>query len=389
MKNIILALALIVVELASAQTPERVYSITKEQRPIEWYQEQENLWLKTLKKDKKNEAAWSNYYESIRAQWILGGRQTEGDKDYKAVLDSLVKECYKTIPNSFEANYLMHRQFDSNATDQEYFKYLEKAYAIDPLDVRTYEIFIAHYELIGDKEAWNSFEKKYFNANVISGAVYNWGYNLLSELEENAIVFTAGDNDTYSLWALQSVKNFRPDVQVINTSLMLKDKYRIRILNELGIETSAFRFDSIATMQEFEERKKLLFTKIFTNEKNIPVYVSGSAVFQFEDDFSDDLYLTGLAYRYSEEEIDNISLIRRNYEKRYLLDYLTMTFSFNIQDKIADQLNSTYLPAFIKLYKHYSLMEDFEAKAQLLVYLKSISEKTGQYETIMELIRDC
>lgn len=388
MKNLGLIVLLFVVNIGYSQKAETVYSIAKEQRPIEWYQEQEAAWFKILKKDKKNAIAWNNYYESKRAQWILGGWRTDGDNDYKTKLDSIVKACYASIPESFEANYMMYRHFINNGSS-EYFKYLEKAYEIDPLDTRTYENFITHYKILGDEKSWHFFEEKYFNANLISSAVYNWGYNLLAELDQNAIVFTAGDNDTYSLWTLQSVKKFRPDVTVINTSLMLIDAYRIRILNELGIETSSIRFDSVPSTDEFENRKNLLFTKIFTNSKAIPVYVSASAVFQFEDNFGEKLFLTGLSYRYSEDEIDNVSLIRRNYEKRYLLDYLTMTFAFNIQDKIADNLNSTYLPAFVKLYKHYSLMEDFESKAQLLIYLKAISEKTGQYETIMELISDC
>lgn len=388
MKKLIFGFTLIFVNFLNAQTAERVYSIAKEQRPIEWYQEQEGLWLKILKKDKKNATAWCNYYESLRAQWILGGREVSGDKNSRERLDSLVEACYKTIPTTFEANFLMYRHFNGNTNDDTYFKYLEKAYAIDPLDSRTYEDFITHYELTGETERWHTFEQKYFNANLISGAVYNWGYNLLSELDENAIVFVCGDNDTYSLWGLQSVKNFRPDVTVINTSLIFLDDYRIRKLKAIGIETSDIRMDDVSSMEEFEQNQNKLFDRIMTNGK-LPVYVSGTAVSQFEKNYSEKLYLTGLTYRYSEDEIDNVSIIRRNYEKRYLLDYLTVTFAFNIQDKMADQLNETYLPAFVKLYKHYCLMEDAEAKAQLLIYLKSISQKSGQYETIMELISEC
>lgn len=53
MKKIFFGFTLIFVNLLNAQTAERVYSIAKEQRPLEWYQEQEVLWLKILKKDKK------------------------------------------------------------------------------------------------------------------------------------------------------------------------------------------------------------------------------------------------------------------------------------------------------------------------------------------------
>ncbi len=387
MKKIIVGFTLVLANFLNAQTAERVYSIAKEQRPLEWYQEQEDLWLKLLKKDKKNATAWCNYYESIRAQWILNDRDELENKNFKPKMDSLVNACYKTIPQTFEANYLMYRNFSTHANDENYFKYVKKAYEIDPLDPRTYEIFITHYALTGEKVLWHQFEEKYFNTNQISGAVYNWGYNLLAELDENAIVFVCGDNDTYSLWGLQSVKKFRPDVKVINTSLILVDDYRNRVLGEMGIDASHVSFENIQSQEDYNKMLTQLFQAIFSNTENYPVYVSGSAIFQFESDFGDKLYLTGLSYRYAEEEIDNISLIRRNYEKRYLLDYLTMTFAFNIQDNMVDHLNATYLPAFVKLYKHYSLLEDEEAKAKLLVYLKVVSEKSGQYETIMELIQ--
>ena len=89
MKKIFFGFTLILVNLLNAQTAERVYSIAKEQRPIEWYQEQEVLCFKILKKDKKNATAWSNYYESLRAQWILGGREVSGEQNLRSKLDSL------------------------------------------------------------------------------------------------------------------------------------------------------------------------------------------------------------------------------------------------------------------------------------------------------------
>jgi hypothetical protein len=88
MKKIFFGFTLILVNLLNAQTAERVYSIAKEQRPIEWYQEQEVLCLKILKKDKKNATAW-----------ILGGREVSGEQNLRSKLDSLAETCYKTIPN--------------------------------------------------------------------------------------------------------------------------------------------------------------------------------------------------------------------------------------------------------------------------------------------------
>jgi MFS family permease len=47
----------------------------------------------------------------------------------------------------------------------------------------------------------------------------------LDSCQENAIMFTIGDNDTFPLWYMQEVENYRTDIKLINTSLFATDWY--------------------------------------------------------------------------------------------------------------------------------------------------------------------
>ncbi len=49
--------------------------------------------------------------------------------------------------------------------------------------------------------------------------------NYLDSVDENGIIFTIGDNDTFPLWYVQEVEGYRTDVKIINTSLFATDWY--------------------------------------------------------------------------------------------------------------------------------------------------------------------
>src|SRR5690606_192903 len=69
------------------------------------------------------------------------------------------------------------------------------------------------------KDGWNDHDRSQ------KSLARDIARDYLESCAPNAVLFTYGDNDTYPLWYVQEVENVRPDIRIVNLSLLSADWY--------------------------------------------------------------------------------------------------------------------------------------------------------------------
>lgn len=372
MKKLILALICIGLQQVYAQKPEIVYSFAKEWKGEEWYVEQQKAWKKEIDKNKSNQEAWMNYYYATRA---LSSLTAEGEK-YREQRQKIVTDVNKILPKTFAAYFLAYLDKGVGQGGEEE---LLKAAAIDDNYPRIVESLMIHYELENNPAMHKKYAQKMYQINDLSSAMLNWGYNLLAEMEPNAILLTMGDNDTYATWIVQAVFNFRTDVTVVNTHLFSLDNYRNQLLKNWNYKPLDVQIEK-ASPEEAHELQNKIYEHLINGSRPVSIVSAGAK--HFEEKWGDQLYLTGMSYRISQTPIDNLSIIKRNYENRYLLDHLHQNFERHIMNEHDRYLGGSYLPSLIRLYEHYKLSEDKVNAEKYAALIKMVAKKSEQEEEI-------
>lgn len=348
--------------------PERIYPMARKQMSVDYYLEQGQLWKQELANHPKNALGWFNYYKAAR----YANQLTQNEvKPFD--LNEIYEQAIQVIPLTFEAHYLTYLQ---NSWTEEGFAALLKAHYLAPKRYEAYHSLINYYEYKGDRNGVKDINQKWYDSGTYSAGILHWNYNLLMSLEDNAVVITAGDNDTYPVWLLQDIKGIRKDIRAINIHMLANlPEYRTLIIKELGIK-EAF-VNKVGNQKSAEEILTFLLEKC-----NRPIYLDITNRQYLKRAFEDDLYLTGLAFKMSKKSFDNVAVLKNNYENRFMTDYLHINLQNDTSISVVNRINENYIPPFITLYEHYTASGEVQKAKDIKQLTLNIAKPADRLESV-------
>ena len=351
------------VAAADDNRPQPVVSFVKVEHTADWYATQERLWRAEADKTPTDDEAWLNLWHATRYRM----QYTDGNADREALL-ALADEVSAKAPQSY-ADYMIDYWTKCVYGLRTGDVHMSEAIAMRPDYIASYPDYVAWLLRTDDEQSLTDILTRWYQSGEFSPTLLNYFYNVLVGLDERAVLFVNGDVPTYACLMLQHAKGLFTDCKVVCVGLLYSNAYRQGLCRQLGIaEIPAPTSYSQQDMMAWEENA---YRQIISATGR-PGYFS--AVMELPS-FQDKLYSEGLVYRYSEKRYDNLSVKRRNYEERYLTDYLWEHFSPETYSASAYMLNLNYIPCFKSLLDWYKSTGDKNHYRNLVRMMKRIVDR--------------
>lgn len=372
------------VTAAFSQKPERILGNARVQKSISYYKQQSAAWKKLTEQNPKDADAWYNYFYANRILTFNDTTDSRSMEERDNDLQKIVKDMEKNIPETYEYNLC---KFALGGNDLKLVPYLKKAAALGEGRTEHLDYMINISEMERNISDRDLYCKKKFDAGLLSTGMMYYNYNVIMGLAPNAILITSGDNDTYPVWALQA-QGIRKDILVINTYLIHIDEYRKRVFKELGLEDKETFLQNISEKDYNEKFNNEIIPYLVENKKNYPLYVAltTAGCVSYIGGIQENLYLTGLTYQYSKVPVDNIALLKRNFEQGYALDYIDKPFYLDVSQEVVNMINGNYIIPMLKLYDHYKIAGDKQKESWIKDKLLLVCKGTESESEVKKMI---
>jgi hypothetical protein len=175
---------------------------------------------------------WKEYYDAYPSEeaygnWMYAGRYAK-DPEF----ESLLKKGAEKYPSSPILLYLLGNEKQTHGAYVEAIQLLERSAALDPGYMDPWFSLVVAYMSRDDREKTDVALRRILNGGGVQDEVMDFSYNMIAGLEPNAILITNGDNDTYPGWILTRTVKFRPDVIIVNRSLLNTEWYASAVVKD-------------------------------------------------------------------------------------------------------------------------------------------------------------
>ena len=290
------------------------------------------------------------------------------DKNTKERTDT---ETTSTGSNQDSFNYYYSQYLNSESSNKDY-QSLLSAYRMNPNYSELYFEMAKYYELSNETLNKRAFCEK-LKATKLTPSLREYAYNTLMSVEQNGILVTYGENDTYPIWVLQTIEGIRTDIKILNFDLMMNQTYRTRIAKEFGLNFAKSYSKNINILAD-----------VATRNSSKPIYFALTVSHLVLKDLKKNLFSTGLAFKYSKSSFNNIPLLKQNWESKFTKNYVSVTFN----PALSRRMNLNYVLPMIQLAEYYK-ENNMESQYQSIkLKILAIAKNAGREEQIKKMLND-
>lgn len=326
------------------------------------YTSKAEYWKLQTESNPQNETAWISWYKAERFK-NYSAHSKEISKSSQKNLDEIIQKMKSSVPGSFALEYA---EYLNGKKSKEAFEHLKKANTIQPDHEELLDDLLALSVIEGDKGGMKKYSLQIAQRTPFQAAEMEYNRNVLNSLEPNAVLITNGNVDTYPIILDQQISGLRGDVTVVCLDWLNNEAYAESIAAKLGISEK-----SISKDKPYEALNAIL-----KSSSAVPIYLSLTLPPAELEKYQKNLFITGLAMKYSSYGIDNIPSLVYNWENLFLKNQINSIH----------ELNRNYLLPLIQLHIYYKNKGDTVKADQVKTYVVSIAKLTGQEQNILKLV---
>lgn len=329
----------------------------------------ERYWENEVKENPDQPASWLNYYKAVRFKAAAMKQETF----FRPKLDSIETQMAKQVAGSFEQLFV---HYWNGNHDVSRYSSLEKAYRLRPANPEVLRQLTGYNLVAGKPKAAGEFAAAWERTGDMPATLLPYAYNVLQSVPQGAVLITNGELDTYPLLQQQWKNGVRQDVAVLCIALSARAANRAAIFRSIGLKLPAN--DSVSVFDVNYIRR------VAAANPGKKFYLAATVDQQLIWTMQSELYLTGLAFRYSTTPVDNLEFLKENVgEKMKLGDVGNASGGSNYFDlQTSKQLHMNYVLPLILAARQYELAGD-KAKAETLrEKARTVAQRAGKEKDI-------